>query len=273
MSAIVIPTPSGPVRAHLAIPDATDTTDTTGPSAGVVVIHEVFGLNDEIRAHTDRFARQGYLAVAPDLFSYGPKLRCIRDTFRSLMRREGPAFKVLDAVAGWVAAREACTGRVGVIGYCMGGGFALLAAPRPTFAVASVNYGPVPKDAAELLRGACPIVGSYGGQDRAMRGAQAGWTRLSPRPGWSTTSRSTPVPGMGSSTPTPGRLPCWKRRWGRATGPARRRRRSSGSMTSSPGTCAERQRRGGGPGRTGGRPGAETLGQNWPVLTGFLSQR
>ena len=167
MPTIVVPTPSGLVRAHLATTEA----DESGPLPGVVVIHEAFGLTDEIRGHADRFAGQGYLAVAPDLFSYGPKLRCIRDTFRSLSRREGRAFDVLDAVAGWLAAHEDCTGRVGVIGYCMGGGFALLAAPRPSFAVASVNYGVVPKDAAELLRGACPIVGSYGAQDRVLRGA------------------------------------------------------------------------------------------------------
>ena len=167
MSPIVVPTPSGPVRAHLATPD----TDESGPWPGVVVIHEAFGLTDEIRGHADRFAGQGDLAVAPDLFSYGPKLRCIRDTFRSLLRRQGPAFDVLDAVAGWLAARPDCTGRVGIIGYCMGGGFALLAAPRPAFAVASVNYGAVPKDAAELLRGACPIVGSFGARDRFLRGA------------------------------------------------------------------------------------------------------
>ena len=169
MPQTVVPTPSGTVRAHLAVPVAV--VDAEGQRPGVVVIHEAFGLTDEIRGHADRFAAQGYVAVAPDLFSYGPKLRCIRATFRSLVRREGSAFDVLDAVAGWLAAREDCTGRVGVIGFCMGGGFALLAAPRTTFAAASVNYGLVPRDAGELLRGACPIVGSFGAGDRFMRGA------------------------------------------------------------------------------------------------------
>jgi carboxymethylenebutenolidase len=165
MPSILLPTPAGSVRAHLAAPVHQE------PRPGVVVIHEAFGLNDEIRGHANRFAAQGYVAVAPDLFSYGPKLRCMRDTFRSLVRKRGPAFDVLDAVAGWLAAREDCTGRVGVIGYCLGGGFALLAAPRHTYAAASVNYGLVPKDAEELLRGACPIIGSFGADDRAMRGA------------------------------------------------------------------------------------------------------
>lgn len=166
MPQTVIPTPAGTIRAHLAVGSPPGERQ-----PGLVVIHEALGLNDEIREQTDRFASKGYVALAPDLFSYGPKLRCMRDTFRSLMRHEGPAFDVLDAVAGAVAAREDCTGRVGVIGYCMGGGFALLAAPRPGFAAASVNYGLVPKAAEEVLRGSCPIVASYGADDRVMRGA------------------------------------------------------------------------------------------------------
>ena len=55
----------------------------------------------------------------------------------------------------------------------MGGGFALLLAADRGFAVSSVNYGTAPKDAytASFLVEACPIVGSYGGKDRALRGA------------------------------------------------------------------------------------------------------
>jgi carboxymethylenebutenolidase len=55
----------------------------------------------------------------------------------------------------------------------MGGGFALLLAPAGGFAAASVNYGQVPKDAEAFLKGACPIVGSYGARDRTLKGAAA----------------------------------------------------------------------------------------------------
>ena len=69
--------------------------------------------------------------------------------------------------------RDDCTGAIGVIGYCMGGGLALLLAPDRGFAVSGVNYGTAPKDTytATFLERACPIVASYGGKDRTLPGA------------------------------------------------------------------------------------------------------
>jgi carboxymethylenebutenolidase len=159
-------TPSGEVAAYLAVPG------TEPPWPGVVVLHEALGLNADIRAHADRFAGRGYLALAPDLFSFRrPKAVCVLGAFRALSKRSGPAFDAIEAARIAVAQRGDTTGRVGVIGFCMGGGFALLCAPRGWFAASSVNYGVVPKDAEAVLRGACPVVGTYGGKDRFLRDA------------------------------------------------------------------------------------------------------
>jgi carboxymethylenebutenolidase len=145
---------------YLAVPPASP-----GPWPAVVVIHEAFGLNDDIRRKADEFAARGYLALAPDLFDGRSWIRCIRSAFRQLRAGRGPAFDALNAARMFLAARPDCTGKTGVIGFCLGGGFALLCAPRPGFDVAAVNYGDVPKDAESVLAGACPIVGSFGGRD------------------------------------------------------------------------------------------------------------
>jgi carboxymethylenebutenolidase len=160
MPEVSYPVPGGTAAGYLAVPSAPP-----GPWPAVVVIHEAFGLNDDIRAKADKFAAHGYLALAPDLFDGKSWIRCIRAAFRQLRAGQGPAFAALDAARAFLAARSDCTGKTGVIGFCLGGGFALLCAPREGFGVAAVNYGEVPKDAERVLAGACPIVGSFGGRD------------------------------------------------------------------------------------------------------------
>ena len=157
----------GDVKAHLAVPPVG-----AGPWPGVVVLHESFGLNDDIRQQADRLAAAGYLAVAPDLYSAGGAWRCIRATFTALTRGHGQAFDDIEAARTWLAAREDCTGRVGVIGFCMGGGFALLTAARG-FDASAPNYAHLPKDLDGALRGACPVIASYGAKDRTLRGTAA----------------------------------------------------------------------------------------------------
>ena len=154
------------LRAHLSVPSG------EGPWPAVVVLHEVFGLTDDVRAQADRLAAEGYLALAPDLYSAGGARRCLLSTFRALTSGEGGAFGDLEAVRVHLAGRPDCTGRVGVLGFCMGGGFALLAAARG-FDASAPNYGPLPKDPERLLAGACPVTASFGRRDLFFRGAAA----------------------------------------------------------------------------------------------------
>ena len=135
--------------------------------AGVIVIHESLGLNDDIRRITRTIADLGYVALAPDLYD-GPGLRaiCIARTMLTLRRGEGEAFRDIEAARTFLQKQPGVDpARIGVIGFCMGGSFALLYAVRAPLNVAGVFYGEVP-EAANRLRGVCPVVAGYGGRDR-----------------------------------------------------------------------------------------------------------
>ncbi len=143
-----------------------------GPWPGVVMIHEVFGLDAVMTRQAEHLARLGYATLALDLYSDGGARRCLTTMFRAVASGTGRPFADVEAGRRWLAEAPGCTGRVGVLGFCMGGAFALLCAPRG-FDAAAVNYGQLPKDLDASLAGACPIVASYGGRDRSLRGAAA----------------------------------------------------------------------------------------------------
>jgi carboxymethylenebutenolidase len=143
-----------------------------GRAPGVVVVHEAFGLTDDIRRIADEFAARGFHAVAPDLLSYGGMVRCLVSVTRAMSAGEGRPFAELEAARGWLADRDDCTGQVGIAGFCMGGAFALLMANRG-FDASAVNYGRLPKRLDAAVQGACPVVASYGALDGSLTGAAA----------------------------------------------------------------------------------------------------
>lgn len=164
---VVIATPTGQMPAYVAIP----ATDDSWP--GVVVIHDFTGMSHDLRNQADWLAREGFLAVAPDLYYWGSRLRCLWTIMREVTAGHGRTVADIDAARDWLKSQNGCTGQIGVIGFCMGGGYALALAAGHGYAAVSTNYGGCPTDAERALAGACPVVASYGGRDRSPTGASA----------------------------------------------------------------------------------------------------
>jgi carboxymethylenebutenolidase len=162
MPAVEVPLPDGRrLDAELALPRE------AGPHPGVVVLHESFGLNDDIRGIAARFADAGYAALAPDLYSGGNRLLCVSRVLSDMVRGrlESAVADVLAARTALAARAEVDGDRIAVAGFCQGGGFALIAGLDPGFKASAVNYGEVPKTSAKLDR-SCPVVGSFGAKDK-----------------------------------------------------------------------------------------------------------
>ncbi|EHR53756.1 dienelactone hydrolase-like enzyme [Saccharomonospora marina XMU15] len=159
----------GTIRGYISVPQ--EEISGKPPWPGVVVVHDALGLTRDTRRITARFATAGFVALAPDLYSRGGLPRCVRSVFRQLTAGEGRAFDDLDATRRMLADRAYCSGKVGVVGFCLGGGFALLAAAKG-FQASAPYYGGMSRDVS-FLDDACPIVASYGRRDPSLKGEAA----------------------------------------------------------------------------------------------------
>ena len=115
--------------AYLAEP--VPVSDRAGPWPGVVLMHDAFGLGDDMREQADWLAGAGFVTLVPDLYNGRSMVRCIKSTAAQLMAQQGPVFGQIEAARTYLAQLPNCTGTVGVIGYCLGGAFALLLAAGP----------------------------------------------------------------------------------------------------------------------------------------------
>jgi len=162
--AIDVPTSDGShLRAELFAAEG------EGPHPGVVVLHESFGLNDDIRRIASRFAEAGYAALTPDLYSHGTRIVCLSRVLVDMVAgRTAREVADIHAARAALGARvEVDEARIAVAGFCQGGGFALIAGARPGFSAAAINYGTVPAERS-LLDGLCPVVASYGARDKIV---------------------------------------------------------------------------------------------------------
>ncbi|MFT5679828.1 MAG: carboxymethylenebutenolidase [Myxococcota bacterium] len=157
LESLTLELPDGPLPATLARPHAP-----TG--GGVVVIHDITGFRADTLRHLRHLADAGLTAIAPDLFGRY-RIGCVVKTLASMVTGRGFALTAIEAArAALVERAEVDADRIGVMGFCMGGGFALLSAADGEFAVCAPFYGPVPPK-AERLRGICPVIAGFGGQD------------------------------------------------------------------------------------------------------------
>src|SRR5215472_13649658 len=169
----------GTFQAYLSLPPA-------GSGPGLLVLQEIFGVNRHIRAVTDRWAAEGYVAVAPDIFwrvEPGVELDYTQEgmTKGRSLRQKLDLELVMKDIASTLAAlraRPECDGKVAVVGYCFGGLLAYLTAARCEVDAAVSYYGgAVETRLDEAARIKCPIMFHYGEKDAAIPAAAREATR------------------------------------------------------------------------------------------------
>jgi carboxymethylenebutenolidase len=151
-----------------------------GPFPGVLVIHEAYGLNENIREIARRFAGEGYAALAVDLFTGRNMVVCMFRLFSGMRRNslDHEGVRDLKAALTALAAQPGVDGaRLGAVGFCLGGGLAIgLACTDQRVKAIAPFYGANPNP-LEAVKRACPVVGSYpekdftAGQGRALEAA------------------------------------------------------------------------------------------------------
>jgi carboxymethylenebutenolidase len=141
-----------------------------GPFPALIVIHEYWGLNDWVKEQASKLTDQGYEALAIDL--YRGKVATTPDMAHELMRGvpEDRAKRDLHAAFEFLQSQpNVRKNRIGAIGWCMGGGYALdVALDEPTLAADVINYGHLATDPEALKKINAPILGLFGGQDRGI---------------------------------------------------------------------------------------------------------
>jgi len=165
---ITVDAPGGPLRTWVVHPQRSD------KAPVVVVIHEIFGLTDWVRAVAEQLAADGFIAVAPDLLSGKGKGGGGTDTFPDRdavvkavagLRRAEVATR-LDAVRKRALALPNANGRSASIGFCWGGATSFAwAMKQPDLDAVVVYYGPAPQEPGAIVKIRAPVLGLYGGDD------------------------------------------------------------------------------------------------------------
>jgi carboxymethylenebutenolidase len=166
--AVEVSYPSGSETVHglLYMPEGSS----TAKHPAIIVIHEWWGLNDWIKEQAADLAAHGYVALAVDL--YRGQVATDTDTAHQLSRGlpQDRGIRDLKAADTYLSSRkDVDPHRIGAIGWCMGGGYALaFAVADPNLKAVVANYGPPPTDPDSLRQIKADILGNYGGLDKGI---------------------------------------------------------------------------------------------------------
>ena len=152
------------VSGYIALPEG------GGKHPAIIVIHEWWGLNDWVKEQTQKYAAQGNVALAVDL--YRGKVATTSDEAHVLARGvpDDRGLQDLEAAFAYLASRpDVDTSKIGSIGWCMGGGWSIkLAVDQPKLAACVVNYGALPTAAASIAKIKAPVLGNFGAEDQGI---------------------------------------------------------------------------------------------------------
>lgn len=137
----------------------------SGRGPGVIVIQEWWGLVPHIKSVADRFAAEGYVALAPDLY-HGQTTNEPDEAGKMMMSMKmDQAAKDMSGAYDFLKSHEACTGKIGSVGFCMGGGLSLYLATLKPIDACVVYYGVLPGVQPDLSKLAGPVLGHYAEND------------------------------------------------------------------------------------------------------------
>ena len=195
---ITLSTKEGDFKIYIAKPKGAATgveADSDQKYPGLILIHEIWGLDDHIKDVTERYAEQGFVVLAPDLFSNTGILEKMSPTFhKELFDKENPekqhqaqaklreilqpirteefagsTLEKLNVCFSYLEKEESCTGNVGALGFCFGGTYSWkLATVEPKLRACVPFYGQPPQPFDDVESIACPILALYGEKDEGL---------------------------------------------------------------------------------------------------------
>ncbi|MFO0556113.1 MAG: dienelactone hydrolase family protein [Polyangiaceae bacterium] len=141
----------------------------SGRHPTVLIVHEWWGLNDDINAIAERFAAEGFVALAVDLYKGRTTTSAAEAVKLANELKIADALPIVEAGRALAAAHPRSNGRVGILGFCLGGGVAFAAAcQNPALEAAVPFYGTPPDEFLTFERARCPILAHFGQKDQII---------------------------------------------------------------------------------------------------------